>query len=414
LEQPSIGSEDQIERQDTVQSNIEQVSSESQIKINQTGKRLVELKLAGDRCMNQGNYPDAVKNYEEALKIDPKNAMLLELAGDALMKVQSYKVARVFYSNALEQDPSLLAVKDKIKMAEMRIRSNVVPPSDATNSPSINNKSNDASEKNENVLNSSANTSIELSTDRVLTDEERDDFYTLKLKGDRSLDNKNYEEAMQYYERAFKINKHNSSLLEKMGDLMNKVQNYVQAKSFYSVAAELEPSNSEIKRKLISLSDIDDDSDEEVDSDEDDDTDIDNNSKNSFTYSSSKSPYSSSNSSYSSSQSSYSSPKSPSWQNSYESQRNTKRTFDDLSESEKEEFVKKISILTGTPILRCHKCSKIISGRYYRETSRYSFGETVYCESCGRQKKAEGESDWWLRCICAIIIAVISIAFRLM
>ena len=65
------------------------VIEEPKREINDIGKQLVKLKQSGDSYSAKGNYTDAIKAYEEALKLDPKNAMLMELIGDMHMKKNS-------------------------------------------------------------------------------------------------------------------------------------------------------------------------------------------------------------------------------------------------------------------------------------------------------------------------------------
>ena len=57
--------------------------------------------------MNKGNFKDAIKCFEQILKIDPRNSTSLSYIGNCLHKSNNITEAINYYRKALSTDPTL-------------------------------------------------------------------------------------------------------------------------------------------------------------------------------------------------------------------------------------------------------------------------------------------------------------------
>jgi len=65
----------------------------------------LQAKEKGNAAFREGNFPEAIKEYEEAIKRDPKNASYYNNLAAALLKVGDFNGAKIKVEKSLELDP---------------------------------------------------------------------------------------------------------------------------------------------------------------------------------------------------------------------------------------------------------------------------------------------------------------------
>ena len=65
----------------------------------------LEAKQKGNDCFRAGNFPDAIKNYEEAIRRDPTNAAYHNNLAATLVKIMDFNGAKAAVTRSLEYDP---------------------------------------------------------------------------------------------------------------------------------------------------------------------------------------------------------------------------------------------------------------------------------------------------------------------
>lgn len=77
----------------------------------------------------EGNYPAAIKQYDEAIRRDPTNASFYNNRGTAFSKLMDYGRALDDIQKALELDPQY--VKAYMRPRQHRVRAEAIPPRQA-------------------------------------------------------------------------------------------------------------------------------------------------------------------------------------------------------------------------------------------------------------------------------------------
>lgn len=62
--------------------------------------------MKGNELYGEGKYPDAIKQYEEALKRNPNDAKLFANKATALMKLMEYPSALIDINKCIDLDPT--------------------------------------------------------------------------------------------------------------------------------------------------------------------------------------------------------------------------------------------------------------------------------------------------------------------
>lgn len=69
-----------------------------------------EHREAGNKLFSEGNYPGAIKEYDEGLKRDPKSAKIYANRCAAYIKLMEFPTAMKDADKALELDPSFIKI----------------------------------------------------------------------------------------------------------------------------------------------------------------------------------------------------------------------------------------------------------------------------------------------------------------
>src|SRR6266704_1925567 len=69
-------------------------------------QHLVTLKIAGDTYLNTKRYKEALLAFEQAIQLDPNDAVIYFNKGDALDELERYEEALVAYKRAIRLDPN--------------------------------------------------------------------------------------------------------------------------------------------------------------------------------------------------------------------------------------------------------------------------------------------------------------------
>ena len=70
------------------------------------GKTGLDYFREANVLLNSGNYEEALKKYEQAIKVNPKSSLFYRSQGDALMMLQRYEDAALSYDKAAELYPT--------------------------------------------------------------------------------------------------------------------------------------------------------------------------------------------------------------------------------------------------------------------------------------------------------------------
>jgi tetratricopeptide (TPR) repeat protein len=73
-----------------------------------------KIELRGDVCMARKQYSDAVQQYEAALKLEPKNAVLLNKVGIAYHGQTELDKARKYYKRSVKADKKYASVHNNL------------------------------------------------------------------------------------------------------------------------------------------------------------------------------------------------------------------------------------------------------------------------------------------------------------
>ncbi|MFC1550234.1 tetratricopeptide repeat protein [Candidatus Neomarinimicrobiota bacterium] len=170
--------------------------------------------------MNQGNYAMAIVELQEALLIDPNVSTIYIALSECYWYLEKPNRALSYISKALEINP------DDVDAREML-----------------------ANQLTLRQMYSQAEEQYSILIDQYEAKTEY--YYAL---GDLAKIQKQYDNALDYYQRAYDLNNQAYNILEYAADIATQVQNYSKAMDFYKQLADMEESDPHYLRKYIDAS----------------------------------------------------------------------------------------------------------------------------------------------------------------
>ena len=173
--------------------------------------RVEELNSKGTSLYTLGRYEDAIRYFDQALEIDPRNVAVLSNKGNCLDSLGRYEEAIRYYDISLEIDPC--------------------------NADALNNKGNC-------LKNLDRYEEAIRYYDKALEIDQRN-VVVLSNKGNCLKILGQYEECLRYYDKALEIDPHYVFALNKKGDLFDSTGRYEEAIRYYDISLEIDPCNAD-------------------------------------------------------------------------------------------------------------------------------------------------------------------------
>ena len=170
--------------------------------------------------MNQGNYAMAIVELQEALLIDPNVSTIYMTLSECYWYLEKPNRALSYVTKALEINP------DDVDAREML-----------------------ANQLTSRQMYSQAEEQYSILIDQHEVKTEY--YYAL---GDLAKIQKQYDNALDYYQQAYDLNSQAYNILEYAADIAMQVQNYSKAMGFYKQLADIEKSDPHYQRKYIDAS----------------------------------------------------------------------------------------------------------------------------------------------------------------
>ncbi len=206
-------------------------------------KSVDELVDIGSAYLDQGQYEEALKYFDRALKIDPNDPYVLGYKGDALLDFGKFDEAVVIYKRALEIDPG-----DVITLANLGYTLSLLERYDEA--LVYYDKALSIEDDDFITLNNKGKTLFSLGKhDEALVyfDKALDivpkDIYPLSNKGSTLSQMERYEEALNYFDKVLKIDPNNKTTLYEKGYALSQLDRYEESLDYYDRALKFEPSN---------------------------------------------------------------------------------------------------------------------------------------------------------------------------
>src|SRR6266705_188048 len=172
---------------------------------------LVTLKIVGDTYLNTKRYQEALLAFEQAIQLDPNDAVICNGKGLALSKLNRYREALTAYEQSIRLNPN--------------------------NADTYLNKGDalDELERYEEAL-AAYKRAIRLNPNNA------DTYFN---KGDALDELERYEEALVAYKRAIRLDPNNADAYFNKGNVLDELERYEEALAAYEQAIRLDPNNAD-------------------------------------------------------------------------------------------------------------------------------------------------------------------------
>ena len=204
-------------------------------------QHLVTLKIAGDTYLNTKRYQEALLAFEQAIQLDPNDAVIYNGKGLALSKLNRYGEAIIAYEQAIRLNPNNADtyfnkgnVLDELERYEEALAAyKRAIRLDPNNADAYFNKGNvlDELERYEEAL-TACEQAIRLDSDFVLAYHTQGDVLSILER---------YEEALAAYEQAIRLDPDNADAHNSKGNVFDELERYEEALAAFEQAIRLDP-----------------------------------------------------------------------------------------------------------------------------------------------------------------------------
>ncbi|MCW9679361.1 tetratricopeptide repeat protein [Dolichospermum planctonicum UHCC 0167] len=215
---------------------------DNKILISSYNKRIsIVYKARGDSHWNLKNYKQAIDDYTQAIKIDPKNAIYYDARGNTYFQLKDYKQAINDFTQAIKLDTKNANYYARRGLTYLQLKDYKQAINDYTQAIKID-------DKNAIYYDARGNTYFQLKdykqaindyTQAIKIDPQYADTY--RSRGNVYLQLKEYKQAIDDYSQAIKLDPKNAKYYLVRGIAYFQLKDYKQAINDYSQAIKLKP-----------------------------------------------------------------------------------------------------------------------------------------------------------------------------